>query len=138
MIPTVLSECEHGCSISWFLGFASADSEKFLGDTLRAIVRLFPTFVHIFGRAAESMHDRLDVAFADAEQFAPTVWSTKLDVDEAIFEIFRVDMPEDRDIDRWSMRLIIIDESLPEPEKTALQEKLGDPDRSIQEYFARD
>lgn len=136
-MPSIVTVTQRGCSIAWFIGSAGDFQDEDLHQPFTAIIGLCPNLVHIFGRAAERVHDELDRALRAANQFALTLWSERYTANEAVFDIFRVDFPEEPTADCWSSRVIILDERLPAEEQGVLLEKLRDPDRSIREYLAR-
>lgn len=133
-IPTV---AEAGCSISWFVSGGVNFQKLGFSEPIAVLIAMTPSLIHVFGEGAERIHDSIDLALQAVHQFAVTLWSEAYTIDQAVFDIFRVDFPPEESVGQWSSRLIILDESIPAFKRAALIEQLRDPDASIRDYLGR-
>lgn len=113
-----------------------------LGDsTSRDVVKRFadiavkqaPTLVHCFGSTSEFAHDSIDAAIRRYRKDGiQTYWSVDYEAADVIFEFFCTDLPAERDLQRWSGRLLILDKSLPAFTRKAILHGLRDIKTTIQ------
>jgi hypothetical protein len=112
--PVDLASLPEGQSIALVLGERDSIEASILIAVADAVAMLKPALVHCFGRNSLAMHDAIDRAlWKRGQEGVVTYWEDGCEPDEVIFEFFVTDFPAEFDVDRWSGRLLIIDEIVP-------------------------
>jgi hypothetical protein len=121
-----------GLSIAVVLGESDGTSRERLERAADTIASLSPTLVHCFGPMAETVHDAIDRELIKRAVCGTlTYWNGERQPAQVVFEMFRTDLPPEAEFDRWSGRLIVVDEQLTDQECHALTEALRDVDATI-------
>jgi hypothetical protein len=125
-----------GLSVALILGERDESTADVLTGVAAAIAELCPTLVHCFGACSEAAHDMVDSALLSrGQEGVRTFWSVECEPAAIIFEFFRTDQPPERDYDRWSGRLVILDECLGSEERDSIITGLGDVDGTVELYL---